>query len=72
VSPWIVNASPLVLLGKIDRLAWVELLCPAFIIPRLQPEIDRLLSAGSLLAPAVIQKALGLAEELDEGLKAEG
>lgn len=33
------------------------------VIPRLLPEIDRLMIAGSLLSPAVIQKALSLAGE---------
>lgn len=33
------------------------------LIPQLQPEIENLLSVGSLLAPAVIQKALMLAGE---------
>lgn len=162
MSTWIVNASPLILLGKIDRLDLIEKLCPFFVIPtavsleilagpdddpakvwiqsatvcarvvpnptipeeiiawdlgagetsvialasaltssicilddlaarncaevfqlrvigtlgillkakaaglvpRLQPEIDRLVSAGSMLAPSVIHKALGLAGEI--------
>jgi predicted nucleic acid-binding protein len=36
----------------------------AGMIPRLQPEIDQLVSAGSMLSPAVIQKALALAGEI--------
>lgn len=36
----------------------------AGLVPRLQPEIDRLLSVGSMLAPSVIHKALGLAGEI--------
>jgi predicted nucleic acid-binding protein len=36
----------------------------AGIIPRLQPEIDQLVSAGSMLSPAVIQKALALSGEI--------
>ncbi len=36
----------------------------AGIIPRLQPEIDRLVAAGSMLAPSVISKALTLAGEV--------
>lgn len=35
----------------------------AGIIPRLQPEMDRLVSAGSLLSPAVMHRALVLAGE---------
>lgn len=161
MKTWIVNASPLILLGKINRLDWLEKLCPSFaipaavsqeilagpdsdparlwiqrpdisarvvpneptpekiiawdlgsgetavislasslrssvcvlddlaarncaqvfrlpvigtlgillkakaagFIPRLQPEIDQLVSAGSMLSPAIIQKALELADE---------
>ena len=33
-------------------------------VPRLQPEIDRLVDAGSMLAPSVIHKALTLAGEI--------
>lgn len=36
----------------------------AGIVPRLQPEIDRLVAAGSMLAPSVIHKALTLAGEI--------
>ncbi len=36
----------------------------AGIIPRLQPEIDRLVAVGSMLAPSVIHKALTLAGEV--------
>ncbi len=36
----------------------------AGLIPRLQPEIDRLVSAGSLLSPSVIRKSLVLAGEI--------
>ena len=35
----------------------------AGLIPRLQPEIDNLLGAGSLLAPSVLHKVLALAGE---------
>jgi predicted nucleic acid-binding protein len=33
VTTWILNASPLILLGKISRLGVLESLCPGFIIP---------------------------------------
>ncbi len=33
MSTWIVNASPLILLGKIHRLDLLEKLCPSFVIP---------------------------------------
>ena len=33
MSPWVINASPLILLGKIDRLALLESLQPNFVIP---------------------------------------
>lgn len=35
MTTWIVNASPLILLGKINRLDLLEKLCPSFIIPYL-------------------------------------
>ncbi len=33
MNTWIVNASPLILLGKINRLDLLEMLCPSFVIP---------------------------------------
>ena len=33
MSSWVINASPLILLGKIDRLALLEALQPNFVIP---------------------------------------
>lgn len=33
MTTWIVNASPLILLGKINRLNFLEKLCPSFAIP---------------------------------------
>lgn len=33
MNTWIVNASPLILLGKIHRLDLLEQLCPSFVIP---------------------------------------
>jgi hypothetical protein len=33
MSPCVINASPLILLGKIDRLAWLEPLQPNYVIP---------------------------------------
>jgi len=33
VTTWVFNASPLILLGKINRLDLIEKLCPSFLIP---------------------------------------
>lgn len=33
MNVWICNASPLILLGKLDRLTWLETLSPGFVIP---------------------------------------
>jgi predicted nucleic acid-binding protein len=33
MNTWVINASPLILLGKIDRLALLEQLQPYFVIP---------------------------------------
>ena len=33
MTTWIVNASPLILLGKINHLDLMEKLCPSFVIP---------------------------------------
>ena len=33
MSTWVINTSPLILLGKIDRLALLEPLQPNFVIP---------------------------------------
>jgi len=78
VNTWIVNASPLILLGKINRLDLLEQLCRSLVIPYpvsleilagpdLDPAkiwiLDHLVSVGSMLAPSVIRKALALAGE---------
>ena len=33
MTTWVFNASPLILLGKINRLDLIEKLCPSFLIP---------------------------------------
>ena len=69
MKTWVINASPLILLGKINRLDLLQTLLPLLKakvgghIPRLKPEIDLLLAVGSLLSPSVIQQALFLAGE---------
>jgi predicted nucleic acid-binding protein len=73
---WIINASPLILLGKIGRLDILEQLNPAYTIPlavaeeldaglvtHLKPELIRLVQSGSLLSGAIIDEALRLAGE---------
>jgi predicted nucleic acid-binding protein len=34
VKTWVINASPLILLGKINRLDLLQTLAPSFIVPR--------------------------------------
>lgn len=33
MTPWVVNASPLILLGKIGRLDILARICPTFVVP---------------------------------------
>jgi predicted nucleic acid-binding protein len=49
VKDWIVNASPLILLGKIERLHLLEELAPGFVIPE---AVFREIIAGPVVDPA--------------------
>lgn len=54
------NVFRLPLLGTLGILVEAK---AAGLVPRLRPEIDRLLDAGSLLSPEIVRKALALADE---------
>lgn len=61
MNVWIVNASPLILLGKINQL---HLLAKrAGLVPAVRPAIAALLRSGALLHDLVIRDALQLADE---------
>ena len=51
MNTWVVNASPLILLGKINRLDLLEKLCPSFVIPY---PVSLEILAGPDLDPAKI------------------
>jgi hypothetical protein len=55
VSTWIVDASPLILLGKIHRLDLLVKLCPSFVIPT---AVSLEILAGPDSDPFFIQRSM--------------
>ena len=60
---YIVNASPIILLGKIERLDVLVWLSARIWVPAVKPVLTALLESGLRLSESLVQVVLAAAEE---------
>lgn len=56
--PWVVNASPLILLGKTRQLGLLSGLCESIAVPLAEPIIRRLRETGLYASDELVQRLL--------------